>query len=75
MIASGVLNTVRQAGGGIGVALFGATYRNLFAFVLLIGFLLWLPNGLFGGRAVLSAEAVTRCRPSGLNAPSSTMPA
>ena len=34
-------------------------YRNLFAFVLLIGFLLWLPNGLFGGRAVLSTEPLT----------------
>ena len=42
-----------------GIALFGTTYRNLFAFVLLIGFLLWLPNGLFGGRAVLSTEPLT----------------
>ena len=39
-----------------GIALFGTTYRNLFAFVLLIAVLVWRPNGLFGrGR---------RCRPS-----------
>jgi branched-chain amino acid transport system permease protein len=39
-----------------GIALFGTTYRNLFAFVLLIVFLLWLPNGLFGGRSTVQAE-------------------
>jgi branched-chain amino acid transport system permease protein len=33
-----------------GVALFGTSARNLFAFVLLIGFLLVRPNGLLGGR-------------------------
>ena len=42
-----------------GIALFGTTYRNLFAFVLLIGFLLWLPNGLFGGRSALPTEPLT----------------
>jgi len=41
-----------------GIALFGTTYRNLFAFVLLIGFLLWLPNGLFGGRATASPALI-----------------
>jgi branched-chain amino acid transport system permease protein len=40
-----------------GIAFLGTTYRNLFAFVLL--FLLWLPNGLFGGRRVLQSEPLT----------------
>ena len=39
-----------------GIALFGTTYRNLFAFVLLIVFLLWAPNGLFGAGSGVSAE-------------------
>jgi branched-chain amino acid transport system permease protein len=39
-----------------GIALLGTTYRNLFAFVLLIVFLLWLPNGLFGGRSAQQPE-------------------
>jgi branched-chain amino acid transport system permease protein len=39
--------------------LLGTTYRNLFAFVLLIGFLLFLPNGLFGGRSATSTEPLT----------------
>ena len=42
-----------------GIALLGTTYRNLFAFVLLIGFLLFLPNGLFGGRSVVHSEPLT----------------
>jgi branched-chain amino acid transport system permease protein len=42
-----------------GIAVLGTTYRNLFAFVLLILFLLWLPNGLFGGRSVLQSEPLT----------------
>jgi branched-chain amino acid transport system permease protein len=42
-----------------GIALLGTTYRNLFAFVLLIIFLLWLPNGLFGGRSTPVAEPLT----------------
>jgi branched-chain amino acid transport system permease protein len=42
-----------------GIALFGTTYRNLFAFIMLIVFLLWLPNGLFGGRAALQTEPLT----------------
>jgi branched-chain amino acid transport system permease protein len=42
-----------------GIALLGTTYRNLFAFVLLILFLLWLPNGLFGGRSILQSEPLT----------------
>ena len=43
-----------------GIALFGTTYRNLFAFVLLILFLIWLPNGLFGGRSGLPSRAARR---------------
>jgi branched-chain amino acid transport system permease protein len=39
-----------------GIALFGTTYRNLFAFVLLIIFLLWLSNGLLGGRSTVHVE-------------------
>jgi branched-chain amino acid transport system permease protein len=39
-----------------GIALFGTTYRNLFAFVLLIVFLIWFPNGLFGARSAIHAE-------------------
>ena len=41
-----------------GVALFGSTYRDLFAFVLLIAVLLLRPNGLFS-RAVVEAEPLT----------------
>jgi branched-chain amino acid transport system permease protein len=39
-----------------GIALFGTTYRNLFAFVLLIIFLVWFPNGLFGARSSIHTE-------------------
>jgi branched-chain amino acid transport system permease protein len=39
-----------------GIALFGTTYRNLFAFVLLIAFLMWAPNGLFGARSGVNSE-------------------
>jgi len=42
-----------------GIALFGTTYRNLFAFALLIGFLVVRPNGLFGGRKAAEAEPMT----------------
>ena len=42
-----------------GIALFGTTYRNLFAFALLILFLVLLPNGLFGGRKAVEAEPLT----------------
>ncbi len=42
-----------------GIALFGTTYRNLFAFVLLIVFLVLKPNGLFGGRKSIEAEPMT----------------
>ena len=39
-----------------GIAAFGTTYRNLFAFVLLIVFLIWFPNGLFGARSAVRSE-------------------
>ena len=42
-----------------GIALFGTTYRNLFAFALLILFLVLRPNGLFGGRKTIEAEPLT----------------
>ena len=42
-----------------GIALFGTTYRNLFAFVLLIAILVWRPNGLFGRRTTQNAEPLT----------------
>jgi branched-chain amino acid transport system permease protein len=41
-----------------GIALFGTTYRNLFAFVLLIAVLVFRPNGLFS-RGHLPAEPMT----------------
>ncbi|MBV9564414.1 MAG: branched-chain amino acid ABC transporter permease, partial [Bradyrhizobium sp.] len=36
-----------------GIALFGTSYRNLFAFVILILVLIFWPNGLFGRRRAL----------------------
>ncbi len=41
-----------------GIALFGTTYRNLFAFVLLIAVLVWRPQGLFG-RSGVASEPMT----------------
>ncbi len=42
-----------------GVAAFGATYRNLFAFVILIGVLLLRPNGLFSSKRQAPPEPLT----------------
>jgi len=42
-----------------GIALFGTSYRNLFAFVLLIAMLLWRPNGLFSARRSPPPEPLT----------------
>jgi branched-chain amino acid transport system permease protein len=42
-----------------GVALLGATYRNLFAFMILIGVLVFLPSGLFGRRQQSTPEPLT----------------
>ena len=41
-----------------GIALFGSSYRNLFAFSLLIAVLAWRPHGLFG-RATVVSEPLT----------------
>ena len=42
-----------------GIALFGTSYRNLFAYVILILVLVFWPNGLFGGRRALAPEPLT----------------
>jgi branched-chain amino acid transport system permease protein len=42
-----------------GVALLGSTYRNLFAFVILLGVLVVRPTGLFGARRALPPEPLT----------------
>lgn len=42
-----------------GIALFGTSYRNLFAFVVLILVLVLRPNGLFGSRRQLPPEPLT----------------
>lgn len=42
-----------------GVALFGATYRNLFAFVILIAVLVIRPNGLFSRKRQAPPEPLT----------------
>ena len=42
-----------------GVALFGATYRNLFAFVILLAVLIFRPNGLFNRSRRLPPEPLT----------------
>lgn len=42
-----------------GVALFGTSYRDLFAFLLLIAFLVWRPNGLFSANRRLPPEPLT----------------
>ncbi|SIO32904.1 ABC transporter permease [Paraburkholderia phenazinium] len=42
-----------------GVAIFGTSYRDLFAFVLLLVFLVWRPNGLFSRSRRLPSEPLT----------------
>jgi branched-chain amino acid transport system permease protein len=42
-----------------GVAAFGATYRNLFAFVILLAVLIFRPNGLFARRRQSAPEPLT----------------
>jgi branched-chain amino acid transport system permease protein len=42
-----------------GIALFGTSYRNLFAFVLLVAVLVWRPNGLFASRRQTPPEPMT----------------
>lgn len=42
-----------------GIALLGTSYRNLFAFLILILVLVWRPNGLFSSRRQLPPEPLT----------------
>jgi len=42
-----------------GLAVFGATYRNLFAFVILIAVLVWRPNGIFSRKRRAAPEPLT----------------
>ena len=42
-----------------GVELLGATYRNLFAFVILLAVLVWRPNGLFSRKRRVAPEPLT----------------
>jgi branched-chain amino acid transport system permease protein len=42
-----------------GVAILGTSYRNLFAFVILIAVLVWRPNGLFSSSRQLPPEPLT----------------
>ncbi len=42
-----------------GVALFGSSYRDLFAFAVLIGVLIFRPNGLFNARRQTPPEPLT----------------
>jgi branched-chain amino acid transport system permease protein len=42
-----------------GIALLGTSYRNLFAFLILIGVLAWRPNGLFSAARQLPPEPLT----------------
>jgi branched-chain amino acid transport system permease protein len=57
-----------------GIALFGTSYRNLFAFVMLIAILVFRPNGLFASARDLPPEPLTgsfvaRGRPLRIPAP------
>lgn len=42
-----------------GVAVLGTSYRNLFAFLILIAILVWRPNGIFSSRRQLPPEPLT----------------
>jgi branched-chain amino acid transport system permease protein len=55
-IAGGLLLGVVES---YGVALFGTSYRNLFAFLLLIAVLVLRPNGLFASARQLPPEPLT----------------
>lgn len=67
VLLGGLSNVPGAVAGGLllgliesyGVAIFGATYRNLFAFVILLGVLVWRPNGLFGPQHKTVAEPLT----------------
>jgi branched-chain amino acid transport system permease protein len=67
MLIGGLGNVPGAIAGGLilglsesyGVALFGTSYRNLFAFVLMILILVAAPNGLFSWRRELPPEPMT----------------
>ena len=67
MMIGGLGNVPGAIGGGLllgltesyGIALFGSSYRNLFAFALLILILVAAPNGLFTRRRDLAPEPMT----------------
>ena len=42
-----------------GVAILGTSYRNLFAFIILIMVLVWRPNGIFSNKRQLPPEPLT----------------
>lgn len=55
-LAGGVLLGLVES---YGVAAFGASYRNLFAFLILIAVLVWRPSGLFSRRRRAPPEPLT----------------
>ena len=67
MMIGGLGNVPGAIGGGLllgltesyGIALLGSSYRNLFAFALLILILVAAPNGLFSRRRDIPAEPMT----------------
>lgn len=67
IVIGGMANVPGAIGGGLilgltesyGIGLFGASYRNLFAFVLLIVILLMKPNGVFSRGRQFEAEPMT----------------
>ncbi len=67
MMIGGLGNVPGAIGGGLllgltesyGIALFGSSYRNLFAFALLILILVLAPNGVFSRRRSLPPEPLT----------------
>jgi branched-chain amino acid transport system permease protein len=67
MMIGGLGNVPGAIGGGLllgltesyGIALFGSSYRNLFAFALLILILVAAPNGLFSRRRTMAPEPLT----------------
>ncbi|WP_206078289.1 ABC transporter permease [Poseidonocella sp. HB161398] len=67
IVIGGMANVPGAIGGGLilglieswGIGLFGASYRNLFAFVVLLVMLLFRPNGIFSRGKERPAEPMT----------------
>ncbi|MBT9385415.1 ABC transporter permease [Pseudooceanicola sp. CBS1P-1] len=67
IVIGGMANVPGAIGGGLilgliesyGIGLFGASYRNLFAFAVLLIMLLFRPNGLFARKGERHAEPMT----------------